>query len=148
MDHGDKVLRLVAEYAEEHPQQDIIPLAAARTRRIPGGETCRRTLEIIEQGNSVAQTAEQRGLAQSTVVSHVEQLIRRGAISDPTSLLDPDLVARINDVFEEVGTKALAPVVERGHGAFGYVEARIVRAMRARGAEVDDADSECEDRVA
>jgi len=133
-DHGEEVLQLVAEYAEEHPQQDILPFASARPRRAEDGQTHRETLELIEQGNSMAQAAEKRGLAESTIAGHVERLIRRGRISDPAALVDSGIVARINDIFEEIGDEKLAPVVERARGGFGYVEARIVRAIRAHSA--------------
>ena len=147
-DHGEEVLQLVADYAEEHPHQDILPFASARPRESAEGETYRETLKLIEQGDSMAQAAEKRGLAESTVAGHVERLIRRGRISDPASLVDPGVVARINDIFEEIGDEKLAPVVERGRGAFGYVEARIARGIRAHAAESDGTSPDCSARVA
>lgn len=77
---------------------------------------------------SIGEIAENRGLAPSTIASHLERIIRDGREIEIDRLLDPDARKKIDHAFLSTGQWALKPVVEHFNGSVSYEDARIARA--------------------
>ena len=90
------------------------------------------TLEIFKKGNNIAEIAKERGLAETTIVSHVEKLFMKDLVSKKEILrIIPaktrvDL-ERIEKAFHENGEGKLLPVFEKFKGKYPYEDLRLVR---------------------
>jgi ATP-dependent DNA helicase RecQ len=131
---GDHVLKLVRDYVAENPGSEPVDAKVARpsgTGR-PASGTYATTWQLFGEGLSAEEIADRRGLAVTTILGHLEKGHSLGKDIDLSRLVDSALLARIDAIMDEVGHDKLAPVVERGDGAFGYGEARIARLLRRK----------------
>ncbi len=128
---GDDVLAIVRDYLAAHPEAPAAsqPPAAGNPSPTAAG-THLLTWQMFDQGLSPEAIASRRGLAPSTIFGHLELAVANGRPLAVDRLVSADLQLRIDAIMEELGADSLGPVVERGAGAFGYGEARIVRALR------------------
>ena len=167
--YGNDVLALVQAWLKEHPEEaerksrsspppdDLTAnLSGVSSEddvrgRQPGGSTGKRirgdslreTARLLDSGLGLAETAAERGLALSTIVSHLERLANGGTHYSPYRFLEPERFERIRMLFAQSGGWTLTPVVERSKeaGAAGedasttgiagtpvsYEEARLAR---------------------
>jgi ATP-dependent DNA helicase RecQ len=94
----------------------------------------------LEQGLTIYQVAQQRGLGEGTVMNHLERLVMAGEKLDLAHLLPPpEHLAKIESAFNERGTQFLAPVREALGEGYSYEELRLVRLhLRRRGGEAPE----------
>ena len=86
------------------------------------------TNELLSQGMSVSQIAQQRGLAETTVIGHLERLTQRGVELDLAQLLpDNERLDEIGEAFEACGSASLKLVWEFLGSRFTYDELRLAR---------------------
>ena len=95
-------------------------------------DTYLQTLLLWRQGKSLAAIARQRGLAEGTIISHLEKLVKRNKIdkNDLSRLFSPELsksLPKINAVFTELGFERLSPVFEKLAGRYSYDQLRLCR---------------------
>jgi len=76
--------------------------------------------------------AKLRGLAPSTIVSHLERLIMDGRDIDMDRLVDRGKRLKIEAFFKSIKGWELNPVMEYFTGTVSYEEARLVRAHLLR----------------
>ena len=128
---GDRFLSVVRDHALAHSLDErAIPAQkrkrADRVRRL--GPTYDQTMELLQQGMSIEEIAKERGLAQSTIVGHLDRLAQAGKKLDFAPLLPPKWrFDRIRAVLTETGGEFLSPVKEVLGDDFSYEEIRIVR---------------------
>jgi ATP-dependent DNA helicase RecQ len=95
------------------------------------GSTYEETRELVWQGFSIPEIAHRRGLAEDTVLNHLERLVLAGASLELDHLLPaPDRLARIEGAFQESGSRLLAPVRELLGPEYSYREIRLVSLYR------------------
>jgi ATP-dependent DNA helicase RecQ len=137
-DFGDQFLAVVRIYVEEHNLLDLTASPPARERQASArrlGATTYETKKLLQQGLSVATISERRGIAWSTIISHLERLVVAGETIDIDHLLPPpNRVAKIRSAFLQAESDLLAPVRELLGEEFSYEEIRLARlGLRQRG---------------
>jgi len=96
------------------------------------GETLQETYELFIKGLSIKEIAKIRRLTVSTVVGHLERLIREGRDVDISCLVSLEKQEALKKSFTVLGDWKLTPVVESLGGSVSYEEARFVRALLQR----------------
>ena len=92
------------------------------------GQSFLETGRIISTGATVAEAAEHRGLAETTIIGHLEQLVKEGEDMYLGHLLPaPERMKAINDAFNAMGPGLLRPVFDELGGKVSYQELRLVR---------------------
>ena len=92
------------------------------------GATIETTRDLLAQGLTVSQIAEQRGLAATTIIGHLERISDQGEILDLTHLLPPsERLDQIELAFRACGSALLRPAWEYLGTDFTYDELRLAR---------------------
>ncbi len=139
-------LREIAAWLDERglpawPEGDAPALWRPEERRAPrerrGGDrvpTWRVTLDLFRSGLGVEEIAARRGLAPSTIASHLADAIERGEDVDTSVLVPAAHARRIAEALARLGDTPLAPIKEELGEEISYAEIRFVRAdLRRRG---------------
>ena len=93
-----------------------------------GGSTLNQTKELVSQKLPVRDIAQTRGLAERTIINHLERLVMAGEELDLEHLMPPaDRMARIKAAFEQTEDLRLAPVRELLGDGYTYQELAIAR---------------------
>ena len=134
---GDDFLGVIRSHTAE---QRLTPRAMPVRRRErsrssrSSGSTYRETKRLIEQGLSIGEVAEQRGLSETTIVGHLEGLAAAGEELDLERLaLPPDRFEAIRAAFQETGGPELAPVRAVLGDDYSYEEIRLARMFLEQG---------------
>ena len=132
--YGEDFLAVICEYAVENelPGRPMRPeRLSSQSRNAPiVGSTYEQTNQLLAQGLSVDQAAQQRGLSRDTIMGHMDRLVQAGEALDLSPHLPPpERVKRIQDALIETGTNSLIPVKEVLGDDYSYGELRIVRAF-------------------
>ena len=92
--------------------------------------TYEKTKELLEQGLSLDEVAEMRGLARTTIIGHIERIDARGFFVD-VSYMAPreDRLEEIQKAFLENGSTLLSPVKERLGEGFEFDDLRLARVL-------------------
>jgi len=94
--------------------------------------TCDQTLEFWDEGKSVQEIAQKRGLKERTILGHLEKLTDLGKIELSDILLAmPSIILsdlpKIKVIFNKLGADKLKPIYEYFGGKYSYEELRLVR---------------------
>ena len=90
--------------------------------------TYERTREMVEEGMTLDEIAESRGLARNTVIGHLERIARQGVSLDLARILpDAQRFARIEQAFQQSGGVLLTPVKEILGDEYDYEELKLAR---------------------
>ena len=141
-DFGDDFLDVIRSYADSRgieERADMDSQGALRESRRSsnrGSErnsginsSLKKTLALLRDGLPFAEVVKRRGLATSTVSSHIEWLIESGKLEDYQRYLpDESDLDRITRVFETEGSQRLKPAHDALDGEFAYSKLRLVRA--------------------
>ena len=126
--YGEIFLTEIAKYTKISTDFGEIP-SRARAKRKPSkqkGGTYKITLDLYHEGLRLAEIAEKRGMAQSTVASHLVKLFEDGEAIDLTQFVDK---AQINRVFDAVKstkvTDRLTPIFEALNQEVPYEDIRF-----------------------
>ena len=91
------------------------------------GSTYDQTKQLLQQGMTIDEIAQQRGLARSTIANHLERLIRSGEQFDLRPLMPPpERFEKIRSAFGETGGTFLSPVKEILGDDYSFGEIRLV----------------------
>ena len=90
--------------------------------------TIQMTLELCNKGLTLEVMAEKRGLAVSTIVYHIEQLILSGKDISIGCLVSAEKQEMIKKAIDDLGSETLKPIKEVLGNDFSYEEIRLVRA--------------------
>jgi len=126
----------IKKYLDDHPDISTDSISSIdpyytrgnRHKKKPG-QTVEETYSLFQKGLSIEDIAKQRGFAPSTIIGHLERLIRDGRDINPDRLIDPVKREEIEKLFRASKQWNLGPVVEQSNGAVNYDEARLVRAL-------------------
>ena len=135
-DYGEAFLNVIRQWLSENPPQKFAPLdpIAAPVPRTPGitNGTAALTLEFFKNGQSIAEIAETRGLAVTTIESHLAQAIENGESLDPRGLYSAEEERQMQTALEGYDEIALKPVFEQLEGRISYGKLKLYRAMVSR----------------
>ena len=139
--YGPGFLEVIRAYAEANglaDRSDTAPLRQPsgerararererRERRI--GPTYDATRELLSRRLSIAEMAQLRGVAETTIVGHLELLAARGDVLDLAHLLPAaDRLSETEAAFEVCGSAYMRPVRDHLGEQFAYDELRLVR---------------------
>ncbi len=149
--YGEDFLGVLAAHAAEYGRPAGLPALPERPARdlavrpppAPGDDGPRDTdlasLVLLRQGLDVAAVAERRGLAPSTVWTHLARCVEAGAadLSEVVDLPDADL-KRIRNALRQLAdgpSIPLKPVFDALEGQYPYGVLRCVRAAEQRAAQ-------------
>ena len=141
--YGDDFLSVIREYARESNLQDrtaeLRQRGESRSART-ASSTYGHTKNLLEQGLSIDEVAQERDMSPSTIFAHIEMLVQTGENLDLRAHLpSPDRAMRIQDAFHRVGDNRLTPIKELLGDDYSYEEIRLVRAFINRQG-IQDAD--------
>ena len=137
-DLGDQFLAVILPYAEAKDLPDRTANPTRRDRRVSvrrPGATIYETKKLLQQGLSVAEISERRGLAWSTIIGHLERLVMSGEDLDLDHLMPPrERFEKIESAFQQMGTQYLTPIWELLGEDYSYDELELVRiGLRLKG---------------
>ncbi len=92
------------------------------------GESIEKTVELFQQGKTVAEIANERNLAQTTILSHLAQAYQTGKDLNIDQFVEADKEKAIKDAFQKIGTQFLSPVKKELGVAYTWEELKLVRA--------------------
>jgi hypothetical protein len=144
--HGKELLNLVSSYRQKHrlseterPAVTAAPKSRANTRKPAAIDTRQITYELFNRGLTVAEVARERGLAHSTIESHLAGFVETGRI-DIGRLLDEEKLKTIDREMMAMKDKPLGEIRQALGDGYSYGEIRLVQAHRKYLASSDAAE--------
>jgi len=110
----------------------------APLRRPDGGvltPSLRETLALRKDGLDLAGIAKARGMATSTIATHLAELIHGGQVDDLSGLIEPGLRERVAEYAKGGRVGPLAPLREALGGELPYEQLHLARAWVERSSE-------------
>jgi len=126
---------VIRRYCEEHHLPTN--LASETQSRTPVRDPVRRaispshivTLQLYQQGLSIAEIAQRRELTTGTITDHLIKAIESGEAIDAERLVAPERCKAISDAFEQIGGTALRPIKDYLGDEYSYDEIKLVRTL-------------------
>ncbi|MEW5717236.1 MAG: RecQ family ATP-dependent DNA helicase [Chloroflexota bacterium] len=132
---GEKMLMARAAIALNVVSSAAQQKHAEKKAALKAGGTVERTLELAQQGFTVAQIAEQRGYAASTIMGHLEQLVAAGKIA-PDRFIEPNVRDQIVAAMQHWDGQFLSRLKELLPEEISYDQIRfVVAAQKAKSGE-------------
>src|ERR1019366_10805037 len=95
-------------------------------REPKGGDSAFETLAFFRRGHGPKKIAELRGLAPSTISSHLASFLQSGEIQSLERLVETSKLPPIRAAFEKLGYATLTTVKEHLGDAYSYEDLRYV----------------------
>ena len=125
--------RFVAEIQAYCQQQRLeIPIKDSPPVRTSPSHTQSLTLQLHQQGLTVAEIAQKRGFGPSTIISHLTELIEMSQPVDLMHLVPPERQLVITQAIQAVASDSLKGIYEHLKERYTYDEIRLVRAWWRR----------------
>ena len=139
--YGERFVAAIRGYAEPKNIADRTGEMASATGFAVGGREGRRerregrrsdtyeqTVALLSQGMNISRIAQERSLAETTIIGQIERMASQGRELPLEHLLpEADRLRRIRDAFDICGDEYLKPVREYLGPEFGYDEIRLTR---------------------
>jgi hypothetical protein len=122
---GKEILKLVIAYRREKGLE--LPLEAEKELNKAGLSTQQQSFELVKGGKTIAEAAKIRGLATSTIETHLLPFVASGQLPIE-QLVEPDRVAAIEKYLRENDTRSTSEARSYLGEDFGYGEIRLVMA--------------------
>jgi ATP-dependent DNA helicase RecQ len=123
--YGDKFLAAIRAYRQEQglpiKEDSSTPSISAPS------ETERYTLQLYQQGLTIAEIAQKRNIRSTTVVRHLCDLIEKNQKVDINQLVPLERQQKIWQVLDTLGDIALTPIKEYLGESYSFDEIRLVR---------------------
>lgn len=150
--YGEAFVKSIRTYAESRGLPDRTAEMKRPRRRERNGEgsrtsrgetsrssTYERTRELLAQGLTIGQVAQERNLAETTIVGHLERLAAQGQLISIDHLLpEPQRLRQIKEAFDISGDRFLKPAWEYLGSEFSYDELRLARIFLQQQAAPED----------
>ncbi len=129
--YGAEILDIVLKFLGQDPQKaDIGDLAKVPTKKT-NGATYFQTKDMAEQGMSIEAIAKARGLAASTILSHLIYWVEQGSFP-ASQFVSSEKMAEIRDYFEATGDPKITTARDVLGDDYQYGEIRMVLAEMKR----------------
>lgn len=125
--YGKEILQLVVTYLIEKGIE-YTEEPESRKNSQKKGDSPRISLELFKEGKSIQKIAGERGLAPSTIESHLALFVARGELG-LEGLVDPKKAGRIAQYFTEKGGSSLRDAREALGESYTYGELKMVFAF-------------------
>ncbi len=119
--YGDKFVSEIRAFCQEQKLPEPLP---SNTHMV--------TLQFYQQGLSVEEIAQERGLVQSTIITHLSELIEKNQPVDINRLVLPERQKPIIKAIQTVDTNSLRSLREHLGEDYSYEEIRLVLAWWRR----------------
>ena len=132
-DFADGFLGIICGYSLRKglkSRMDVTMTGVSSVEPIRITDTTRESLDLFNQGKTLAEVAEARELSEGTVAGHLEQYVRTGQL-DVRKLVTIERIREIHKVIVQSGSDRLKPVKEILGDAYSYDEIRFVKAAMA-----------------
>ncbi|MBI3485459.1 helix-turn-helix domain-containing protein [Candidatus Daviesbacteria bacterium] len=96
------------------------------------GESAAKTFELFKQGKTVEEIAQERKLAQTTVLNHLAYSFEKGEQIDINQFVSKEKQQTIAQSFQKLGLEFLAPVKQSLDPSFSWEDLKWVRAKLIR----------------
>ena len=130
-DFSERFLEVINEYVEATGQPaavNRVPVSAPKNRVRGISMSIRETKDLVAQGLSFEEVAEQRAISETPIRSHLERFIQEGGQVDLGHLMPPeDRRTQIAAAFREMGEARLTPVREFLGDDYTWDELAVVR---------------------
>ncbi len=127
--YGKELLDLVSSYRQKHRIGESAPEPRDKTGKPAKIDTRQVTYELFNEGLTVAQVARERGLAHSTIESHLAGFVETGQI-DIGRLLDEEKLKTIDRQLKAMKDKPLGEIRKALGESYSYGEIKLVQAHR------------------
>ena len=129
--YGAEILDIVLKFLGRDPQKaDIGDLAKVPTKKT-NGATYFQTKDMAEQGMSIEAIAKARGLAASTILSHLTYWVEQGSFP-ASQFVSSEKMAEIRDYFEATGDPKITTARDVLGDDYQFGEIRMVLAEMKR----------------
>ena len=129
--YGAEILDIVLKFLGQDPQKaDIGDLAKVSTKKT-NGATYFQTKDMAEQGMSIEAIAKARGLAASTILSHLTYWVEQGCFP-ASQFVSSEKMAEIRDYFEATGDPKITTARDVLGDDYQFGEIRMVLAEMKR----------------
>lgn len=118
--YGNYFLREIISFNHEQPV--ITPLPS---------HTHMKTLQFYQQGLTVREIAQKRGLTESTIISHFCELIELNQPVNVNEFVNPEKQKNISEALNKIGDKFLKPIRDYLGSEYSYDEIKLVKAKLA-----------------
>jgi len=120
--YGEEILEIINEYVTEHklsPMQEevVIEVEKKNTKEI--------SLDFFKEGSSIAEIAEKRALAASTIFGHLAHYVTEGVL-DITEILSEEKVKKGLEIIKKNTFESLNELKEIAGVNFSYNELRVL----------------------
>lgn len=105
--------------------------ATKSSGKSPKGETYLETLRFFEEGKTIPEIAEIRGMATSTIEGHMARFVSSGEV-ELDQLLTPEAIQSIMLAFEKFPEDSVTTLREKLGNSFSYGQVRMVMAYREK----------------
>ncbi len=134
---GEAFLSVIVSHAQLYRlREGSVPAKASRGGRRSSrrrDSTHDSVRDLVRQGRSIGEIAEDRGLSQRTIIKHIETLVQEEEQINIDYLMPAeDRIAGIRDAFEQTGGHYLAPVRKLLGDDYSYEEINLVRIRMAQ----------------
>jgi ATP-dependent DNA helicase RecQ len=119
--YGDQFISEIRSFIQEYQLPVALPSSSQMI-----------TLEFYQQGLSVSDIAETRGLKASTIYTHLAELIELQQPIDINQLVSQTKQIKIKEAIQKIGDNALSPLKEALGDDYSYEEIKLVRAWLRR----------------
>jgi len=125
-------LKVITEYVQANSVAVTtarVPVSAPKKRANRGISTSiRETRYLVAQGMSLSEVAEQRGISETTIRSHLEKLVQEGGTVELDHLMpSEDRRTKIEAAFKEIGEARLTPIKDMLGEDYSWDEIAVVR---------------------
>ena len=129
--YGAEILDIVLRYLGQDPEKADIGDMAKVPAKKTNGATYFQTKEMVEQGMSIEAISKVRGLAVSTILSHLTYWVEQGAFP-ASQFVSSEKIAEIRDYFESTGDPKITTARDVLGDDYQYSEIRMVLAEMKR----------------
>jgi ATP-dependent DNA helicase RecQ len=137
-DYGPDFLREISAWLKTHERRKFAPLPnlAPKLPNPVVNATAQVTLELWRAGKSIDAIAAERGLATSTIESHLAMTIEAGEDIDPRRFYTGEEEAEMRAALDGYDDPSLKPVFDHLGGRISYGKLKLFRAIEARQASL------------
>ncbi|MGD1903140.1 MAG: DNA helicase RecQ [Geitlerinemataceae cyanobacterium] len=122
-EYGDAFVGAIRSYCETNANDGVDATNLGRTQL--------QTWEMLQQGWDIERIARERDLKETTVLSHLAQLVEAGKVVDIAPYIESGVRSRIEAAIDRVQSQKLKPIFEALEGTVSYGEIRLVCAARS-----------------
>lgn len=119
--YGSYFIQEILNFSHE----EIIPSAMPNSTQM-------KTLQLYQQGLTIAEIAQKRGFTISTILEHLSELIELNQPIDINNLVEPKIQQEIINSINKVGDQSLKIIREHLQSMYSYDQIKLVRAWYRR----------------